>query len=359
MSSPSSPPADLPQMEYRFLGASGLQISAISLGGWLTYGGHVDQARTIACLKAAYDAGINFFDCAEGYAGGESEKVMGVAIKELGWRRGDVVVSTKIYWGTHNSAHASSPRGKINHLGLSRKHLVEATAASLARLQLDYVDILYAHRPDRYTPIEETVRAFNYLISTGKTLYWGTSEWLASEIEQAWAVADRLGLVGPIVEQPGYSLLRREKVDEEYANAGLYTRRGLGLTVFSPLQGGLLTGKYVDGIPEDSRLKTSEDPYIQSVLKGVGDEKWKQSQEKIRKLMGVAERLGTDVATLSMAWVLCNEHVSSAITGASRPEQIYQTVRAVEVYKKLDKGVLDEIEEIMGNKPAELTKRFG
>jgi aryl-alcohol dehydrogenase-like predicted oxidoreductase len=242
---------------------------------------------------------------------------------------------------------------------LSRKHLIEATEASLQRLQLSYVDILYAHRPDRYTPIEETVRAFNYLINTGKTLYWGTSEWLASEIEEAWAVADRLGLIGPIVEQPGYSLLRREKVDQEFKDANLYTRRGLGLTIFSPLQGGLLTGKYVDGVPDDSRLRQSDDPYIQSVIKTVGSDSWNQQQDKIKKLMEIAKKLDTDVATLSMAWVLSNKNVSSAITGASRPEQIYQTVKAVDIYRKLTKENLDEIEQVMGSKPAELTMRFG
>jgi aryl-alcohol dehydrogenase-like predicted oxidoreductase len=221
------------------------------------------------------------------------------------------------------------------------------------------VDILYAHRPDRHTPIEETVRAFNYLINTGKTLYWGTSEWLASEIEEAWAIADRLGLIGPIVEQPGYSLLSRKKVDEEFQNAALYTRRGLGLTIFSPLQGGLLTGKYIDGVPEDSRLRKSDDPYIQSVVKNVGSDAWNQSQDKIRALMKIAERLDTDAATLAMAWVLSNQNVSSAITGASRPEQIFQTVKAVGVYRKLTPEILEEIEKTFDNKPAALTKRFG
>lgn len=354
-------PTDLPEMEYRFVGRSGLQISAISLGGWLTYGGHVGDDNTFACLKAAYDSGINFFDCAEGYAKGESEKVMGRAIKHFGWNRSDLVISTKIYWGAHNSSFSSTnaSRAKINHLGVSRKHLIEGTEKSLERLQLDYVDILYAHRPDRHTPIEETVRAFNFLINTGKTLYWGTSEWLASEIEEAWAVADRLGLIGPIVEQPGYSLLSRTKVDEEFSNANLYQRRGLGLTIFSPLQGGLLTGKYVDSVPYDSRLALSDDPYIQSVVKSVGTDAWKQSQDKIRKLMDIAKRLDTDVATLAMAWVLTNQNVSSAITGASRPEQIFQTVRAVGVYRKLDDAVLGEIEEVFGNKPKALMKRFG
>lgn len=251
-----------------------------------------------------------------------------------------------------------SPRAKVNNTGLSRKHLIEGTEASLQRLQLSYVDLLYAHRPDRYTPIEETVRAMNFLINTGKALYWGTSEWLASEIEEAWAVADRFGLIGPIVEQPGYSLLRREKVDGEYANAGLYTRRGLGLTIFSPLAGGLLTGKYIDGIPEDSRLSASDDPVVQRVIKNRGTPLWDEEQNKIKKLIAMAEKMGTNVATLAMAWVLTNENVCSAITGASRPEQIWQTVHAVAVYKKLTRELLEEIEQIMGNKPEGVIKRF-
>jgi voltage-dependent potassium channel beta subunit len=355
----STIPTDLPEMEYRFVGASGLQVSAISIGGWLTYGGHVGDDQTFACLKAAYDAGINFFDCAEGYADGESESVMGRAIKHYGWKRNDIVVTTKIYHGTFNSAHKGTPRSKINNQGLSRKHILEGTKLSLERLQLDYVDLLYAHRPDRQVPMEEIVRAFNHLISTGKTLYWGTSEWLASEIEEAWAVADRLGLVGPIVEQPGYSLLRRDNVEKEFLHAKLYERRGLGLTVFSPLASGFLTGKYIDGIPEDSRLKQADDPYIRSLAKSVGGKEWNEQQDKVRGLIKIAERLGTDVATLSMAWVIRNKNVSSAITGASRPEQIWQTVRAVDVYKNLDENVLEDIEKVVGNKPGALVQRYG
>ncbi|KAK3197549.1 hypothetical protein GRF29_216g552527 [Pseudopithomyces chartarum] len=316
----------IPEMEYRFVGRSGLQVSAVSLGGWITYGGNLDEEKTYECLKAAYDAGINFFDCAESYQDGASELIMGKAIKHFGWQRNDLVISTKINWGAAHSAHQGSPRARVNNLGLSRKHLIEGTEASLRRLQLSYVDLLYAHRPDRNTPIEETVRAFNYLINTGKALYWGTSEWLASEIEEAWAVADRLGLIGPIVEQPGYSLLRRDKVDGEFQNAGLYSRRGLSLTIFSPLAGGLLTGKYVDGIPEDSRLNTSDEPAVQVILKKRGTPAWDEEQNKIRKLIAIAERLGTNVATLAMAWVLANDN---------------------------------EIEEIFGNKPEAVTKRFG
>ncbi|KAF2009270.1 voltage-gated K+ channel beta subunit [Aaosphaeria arxii CBS 175.79] len=353
----STPPSDLPQMEYRFVGRSGLQVSAISLGGWLTYGGHVQDETTFAILKAAYDIGINFFDLAEGYAGGESEAVIGRAIKHFGWKRNDLVISTKINWGAANSAHPA-PRNQINNVGLSRKHIIEGTDAALARLQLSYVDILYAHRPDRQTPIEETVRAFNHLIDQGKIFYWGTSEWLGSEIEEAWAVADRLGLVGPIVEQPGYSLLRREKVDEDFKNARLYERRGLSLTSFSPLAGGILTGKYVDGIPPDSRLAQSKDKYIQGLSKTVGNDEWNKQQESVKGLIKIAEKLGTDVATLSLAWVLSNKNVASAITGASRPEQLYQTIKAVDVVKKLDQKVLDEIEAVVNNKPAELPLRY-
>jgi aryl-alcohol dehydrogenase-like predicted oxidoreductase len=206
--------------------------------------------------------------------------------------------------------------------------------------------------------MEETVRAFNFLINTGKAFYWGTSEWLPTEIEEAWAVADRLGLIGPVVEQPGYSLIRREKVEGEFGNARLYERRGLGLTVFSPLANGILTGKYINGIPPDSRLAVSDDPYIQSVAAGLGNAQWNREQDIVKGLIKIAERLGTDVATLSLAWVLKNPHVSSAITGASRPEQLWQTVRAVSVQHLLTGGVLGEIEELAGNKPEGVPARF-
>ncbi|KAF2196225.1 voltage-gated potassium channel subunit beta-2 [Delitschia confertaspora ATCC 74209] len=348
-------PSDLPEMEYRFVGRSGLQVSAISLGGWLTYGGHVDDGTipdaAHACLKAAYDAGINFFDCAEGYAGGESEKVMGRAIKKFGWKRNDIVVSTKIFWGSGNSAFSSGPRNKINQMGLSRKHIIEGTSLALSRLQLSYVDILYAHRPDPLTPMEEVVRAFNHVINQGQAFYWGTSEWSATQIEEAWGVADRLGLIGPVVEQPGFNLLQREKVEGEFEAGKLYERHGLGLTVFSPLAGGILTGKYLDGVPEDSRLKKSDDQYIQSVAATVGTDEWNKKMDAVRGLKAIAERLGTNLPALAMAWVLKNRNISSAITGASRPEQVFETVKALAVVKKLDEGVMEEIEKVMGNKP--------
>ncbi|RDL39079.1 putative potassium channel beta subunit protein [Venustampulla echinocandica] len=343
-------PADLPKMEYRFLGRSGLQVSAISLGGWLTYGGHVENENTFACMKAAYDVGVNFFDCAEGYSGGESERVMGQAIKKFGWKRCDLVVSTKIYWGRANGETA------INNTGLSRKHIIEGVNASLERLELDYVDLIYAHRPDRNTPMEETVRAFNHIINTGKAFYWGTSEWDADEIAQAWRVADRLGLIGPLMEQPAYNMVVREKVEKEFQH--LYEDVGLGLTTFSPLKIGILTGKYNDGIPKDSRLGSSDDAFVKMMNKRVGDETWKRDIETVRKLKPVADKLEISQANLAMAWVLRNKNVSSAITGASRPEQVYESVKALAVVEKLTPDIIKEIDDILGNKPAAMVRRF-
>ncbi|KAK6362663.1 hypothetical protein TWF730_000118 [Orbilia blumenaviensis] len=346
----SSKPSDLPRMKYRYLGRSGLQISAISLGGWLTYGGYAENEKTLACMKAAYDCGINFFDCAEGYAGGESERVMGEAIKKFGWKRNDLVISTKIYWG---EANGEMP---VNNAGLSRKHIIEGVDLSLKRLQLDYVDLIYAHRPDRNTPIEETVRAFNHVINTGKAFYWGTSEWNADEIASAHRVADKLGLIGPLMEQPEYNLLKRNRVEGDYAL--LYEHYGLGLTIFSPLAGGILTGKYLDGIPKGSRIGTSDDPYIQYLKSGVGADAWEEKMNKVRKLKEIADQLGCNLAQLALAWVLKNEHVSSAITGASRPEQIYDSVKALNIVPKLTDALLAEIDEIWQNRPPVLERVF-
>ncbi|TVY80502.1 putative voltage-gated potassium channel subunit beta [Lachnellula suecica] len=347
-----APPEGLPKMEYRFLGRSGLKVSAISLGGWLTYGGHVENENTFACMKAAYDVGINFFDCAEGYSGGESERVMGEAIKKFAWKRNDLVVSTKIYWG---GANGENP---VNNVGLSRKHIIEGVNASLERLGLEYVDLIYAHRPDRDTPIEETVRAFNHIINTGKAFYWGTSEWDADEIATAWRVADKLGLIGPIMEQPNYNMLVRDKVEKEFAH--LYEEIGLGLTTFSPLKQGFLTGKYNDGIPDDSRLGAkSDDKFIKMMRERFGDDSWKKDVENVRKLKPIADKLEISQANLAYAWVLSNKNVSSAITGASRPEQVYESVKALAAVEKLTPEILKEIDEILGNKPAAFTRRFG
>jgi len=338
-------------MEYRFLGRTGLKVSAISLGGWLTYGGHVKNDDTYACMKAAYDVGINFFDCAEGYSAGESEIVMGEAIKKYGWKRNDLVISTKIYWG------GDFGENPVNNVGLSRKHVIEGLNASLGRLGLEYVDIVYAHRPDRNTPIEETVRAFNYLINAGKAFYWGTSEWNADEIATAWRFADKLGLIGPIVEQPQYNMLARTKVEVEFAH--LYEEVGLGLTIFSPLKGGILTGKYNDGIPSDSRLGASSDPFIKRMNESFGNEDWKGQLKIVEQLKPIVSKLNITLANLAYAWVLKNPRVSSAITGASRPEQVYESVKALSAVGLLTDEIMAEIDEIMGNKPQAMIRRFG
>ncbi|VBB76448.1 Putative voltage-gated potassium channel subunit beta [Podospora comata] len=346
-----SPPTDLPEMEYRFLGRSGLQVSAISLGSWLTYGGHVDREGTFACMKAAYDVGVNFFDCAEVYAKGESEKVMGEAIKKFGWQRNDLVISTKIYWGSAFSTRL------VNNIGLSRKHIIEGMNQSLERLQLDYVDLIYAHRPDRNTPMEETVRAFNHLIDIGKALYWGTSEWDADEIAEARHYADKLNLIGPLMEQPRYNMLERLRVESTLAHL-LRTPTSLGLTVFSPLRQGILSGKYKYGIPPDSRFAQTQLEFISGFWKRTGKEEFQEMVDTVSKLEPIAERLGVKQSVLALAWVLANKHVSSAITGASSPEQVYENVEALRVYKLLTEEVMGEIDEILGNKPPAVVMRF-
>jgi aryl-alcohol dehydrogenase-like predicted oxidoreductase len=256
----------------------------------------------------------------------------------------------QIYWG---AAFGDNP---VNNVGLSRKHIIEGVNGALERLGLEYVDLIYAHRPDRNTPMEETVRAFNHIINTGKALYWGTSEWSAEEIASAWRYADKLGLIGPIMEQPQYNMLVRQKVEGEFER--LYEEVGLGLTIFSPLKIGILTGKYNDGIPKDSRLATSTDNVVKRMNERVGDESWKKDIETVAKLKPIADKLEISQATLAMAWVLHNKNVSSAITGASRPEQIYDVVKSLDAVSKLTPEVMKEIETILGNKPTPLTRRY-
>ncbi|EEY14173.1 hypothetical protein D7B24_004387 [Verticillium nonalfalfae] len=346
-----SKPDDLPAMEYRFLGRSGLQVSAISLGGWLTYGGHVDKEGTFKCMKAAYDCGVNFFDTAEGYAEGESEKVMGEAIKKYGWKRNDLVISTKIYWG------GAFGDNVVNNKGLSRKHIIEGLDASLARLDLPYVDLVYAHRPDRHTPMEETVRAFNHVINEGKALYWGTSEWSADEIAQAWRYADKLNLIGPVMEQPAYNALDRKKVELDFVH--LYREVGLGLTVFSPMRQGILSGKYKNGIPDDSRFAQKDVGFIGDYWKKENAKaEFQALVDKANGLAPIAERLGIKQSTLALAWVLKNPNVSSAIIGASGAEQVYENIRAISAQEKLTPEVLEEMEKVLQNKPAAITPRF-
>lgn len=350
--------SEAPEMEYRFLGRSGLKVSVISLGGWLTYGGSTEDETASECMKAAYDAGVNFFDSAESYAAGGSEITMGKAIRKYGWNRGDLVISTKIYWGAKSN---SAPGRGQNSIGLSRKHIIEGMNASLKRLGLDYVDLIYAHRPDKFTPMEETVRAFNHLIDQGKAFYWGTSEWSAEEIQDAWRVADKLGMSGPLMEQPEYNLLFRDRVEKEYAP--LYEKHGLGLTTFSALKGGFLTGKYDElAVPEGSRLHSSEkDPYISTVVTKFQkkDPEILRNVEVSRGIKPIAEKLGCTRGQLALAWVIKNPNVSSAITGASRVEQVAENMKALQVVKLLTPEIMDEIDRVAGNKPVFEPKRFG
>lgn len=323
-------------MEYRHLGRSGLKVSALSYGAWVTFGDQIDTGLARECMQAAFEAGINFFDNAEAYAGGKAETMMGQVIRDAGWKRSDLVVSTKIFWG------GTGP----NDRGLSRKHLREGTEASLERLGLDYVDLLFCHRPDPETPIEETVRAMNYLIDHGKALYWGTSEWSAEQIRQAYDLARREHLVPPTMEQPQYHMFHRAKVEREFAR--LHDDIGLGLTTWSPLASGVLTGKYNDGIPEGSRLDTPGYEWLRTQLES---EKGQQQLEKVRQLTPIAEELGGSMAQLAIAWLLRNPHVSTVITGASRPEQVRQNVGALELADQLTPEVLERVEQILDNRP--------
>jgi voltage-dependent potassium channel beta subunit len=323
-------------MEYRYLGKSGLQVSALSLGAWVTYGGQVGEEIAHECMQAAIEAGVNFFDNAEAYAGGKAETVMGNVIKKAGWKRSDLVISTKIFWG------GSGPNDK----GLSRKHVIEGALESLDRLQLDYVDLIFCHRADIHTPIEETVRAMTYLIDQGKAFYWGTSEWTPEKIMEAYAVARREHLIPPSMEQPEYNMFNRKRVERHYAH--LYQEIGLGTTIWSPLDSGILTGKYNQGIPKDSRLDLDGFDWLRE---GYESEEGKEKIKKVGKLMPIAEELGCSMAQLALAWCLKNPNISTVITGASRPEQVAENMAALEVVPKLTDEVMDRIEEILDNKP--------
>ena len=317
-------------MEYRHLGKSGIRVSALSLGAWITYGGQVGEDVAYDCMVAAYEAGVNFFDNAESYANGEAEIVMGKVIRQAGWKRSDVVISTKIFWG------GDGP----NDTGLSHKHLVEGINASLERLQMDYVDLLFCHRPDIHTPVEETVWAMNQIIQQGKAFYWGTSQWSAQQIMDAYGIARREHLIPPLMEQPEYNMFHRERVEQEYAL--LYEKIGLGTTIWSPLDSGILTGKYNRGIPEDSRL--AKETWLQRELV-------QEKIEKVRQLTPIAEELGSSMAQLALAWCLKNPDVSTVITGASRPEQVRENMGALDLVGRLTPEVMARIEGILDNKP--------
>jgi len=323
-------------MEYRYLGKSGLQVSALSLGAWVTYGGQVGEEIATDCMIAAYQAGVNFFDNAEAYARGNAETVMGNVLKKMGWPRDQLVISTKIFWGGR----------KPNQTGLSRKHLIEGIQASLARLQLDYVDLLFCHRPDIYTPIEETVRAMNFIINQGWAFYWGTSEWSAAQIMEAHAIARQLNLIPPLMEQPQYNMFTRERFEQEYAI--LYRDLGLGTTIWSPLASGLLTGKYNQGIPQGTRATLEGYEWLKDTFT---NQEALQNIEKVKQLMPIAEELGFTMAQLALAWCLKNPHVSTVITGASRASQVVENMKALECAEKLTHAVMERIETVLNNKP--------
>ncbi|KAF0109100.1 MAG: putative oxidoreductase [Anaerolineaceae bacterium] len=322
-------------MQYRRLGRSGLKVSELSFGSWVTFGNQMDESPARECMAAAYDAGVNFFDNAEVYASGQSETVMGAVLKKLGWRRGSYLVSTKFYWGLHNGTNEKNT--------LNRKRLLEAMDGSLRRLQLDYVDLVFCHRADPETPIEETVWAMHDMVARGKAVYWGTSEWSAAEIMAAWQIADKHHLHKPVMEQPQYNMLMREKVEREYAR--LYTDLGLGLTTWSPLASGLLTGKYNDGIPADSRANLKGYQWLKP---SITDPK---RIETVKKLVPIAADLGVSMAQMAIAWCLKNPNVSTVITGASRVAQVEENMKALDVVEKLTPEIMARIEEALGNKP--------
>jgi voltage-dependent potassium channel beta subunit len=327
-------------MEYRRLGKAGLKVSALSFGAWVTFGSQLEVENAKQCMTTAYDAGVNFFDNAEAYAAGQAETIMGQVLKDTGWRRDSFVVSSKVFFG-------SVKEKKPNQTGLSRKHVFEACDQALERLQLDYLDLYFCHRPDPETPVEETVFAMNDLIRRGKVFYWGTSEWSAQQIMEAYAVARQYNLIPPTMEQPQYNMFHRDRFEHEYAR--LYSEIGLGTTIWSPLASGLLTGKYNDGIPEDSRLNLPGYEWLRDRLMG-GE--GKKNLEKVKALAKVAQDLGVTMAQMSLAWCLKNPNVSTVITGASRPEQVAENMKAVDVLPRLTDDVVARIENVLQNKPA-------
>jgi voltage-dependent potassium channel beta subunit len=321
-------------MNYRRLGSAGLKLSEISLGTWITFGRQVSEAVAQDCLVAAYDSGVNFIDSAEAYAGGQAEAVLGRLLKKLGWRRGSYVVSTKFYWGLHDGPNERNT--------LNRKRLVEGIAGSLKRLGLEAVDLIFCHRPDPETPIEEVVRTMDDILHRGQAHYWGTSEWSAAEIAQAHDLARRYNLYPPQMEQPEYNLLQRRRVEVEYAP--LCEAIGLGLTVYSPLAGGVLTGKYNAGVPQGSRAS-------QGGMDWVREQVTPELIGQLNRLQAMAGELGCTLAQLALAWCLKNPRVSTVITGASRADQVRENVKAVAIAEQLTPDLVQRIDAIVGNAP--------
>lgn len=324
------------EMEYRRLGKSGLKVSALSFGSWVTFGNQIGDTTSEDLMKMAYDHGINFFDNAEIYADGQSEIVMGSILKKMGWGRDTFVVSSKVFWG-----------GKLpNQYGLSRKHVTEACHAALKRLQVDYLDLYFCHRADRDTPIEETVATMTDLVRQGKILYWGTSEWDAGSIMEAYSVARQYNLVPPTMEQPQYNMFHRERFELEYRH--LYSRIGLGSTIWSPLASGFLTGKYNNGIPTGSRMEVPELQWLRNLLES---DEGKKRIEKVKQLEILAKDLGTSLAKMALAWCLKNPNVSTVILGATKTSQLRENLDALEVVPLLTDEVMEKVEGILGNKP--------
>ena len=319
-------------MEYRHLGRTGIRVSELSLGSWISFKNQVDVGGAAEIMAAAYEAGVNFFDNAEAYARGESERVMGEALKKLGWRRGSYLVTTKIYWGLYDGMNEKNT--------LNRKRLIEGIKGSLERLQLDYVDVLYCHRPDKTTPIEETAWAMHNIIERGQALYWGTSEWSAAEIVEAIAIAERHHLHKPVVEQPEYNLFQRKRFSGEYVR--FYQEHGYGSTTWSPLASGLLSGKYLNGIPEGSRATLKGFDWVKE---NVTDE---ANLAKLRALEPIAKELGCTLSQLALAWCLKNPFVSTVITGASRVEQVRENMKASAITPRLTPEVMERIDKIFG-----------
>jgi len=318
------------QMQYRHLGRSGVQVSVLSFGSWVTFGPQLAGGTARDCLAAAYDAGVNFFDNAEVYSGGESEAIMGAAIAELKWPRHTYLVSSKYFWGIEDSVNTRNT--------LNRKYLLQAIEGSLRRMRLDFLDFIYCHRPDPTTPIDETVWAMHEIIASGRALYWGTSEWSAEAILEAWEIADRHHLHKPAMEQPQYNLFERRKVEQEFAR--LYDTIGLGLTTWSPLASGLLSGKYLNGVPEGSRATLPGYEWLRDYVTDA------EANRKVRALKDIADELGATLSQLSLAWCASNPHVSTVLTGASRVEQVHENLGAVAVMGRLTPEILKRIEAI-------------
>lgn len=324
-------------MEYRSLGSSGLKLSALSFGSWVTFSFQLDSDRAAECMKAAYDGGINFFDNAEVYAAGKSEEIMGRVLKDMGWSRDTFCVSSKVYWG------GDLPTQR----GLHRKHVVEACHAALRRLGVDYLDLYFCHRPDLNTPVEETVSVMSDLVRQGKVLYWGTSEWSAQQIQEAHGVARQHHLVPPTMEQPQYNMFHRARVESEYLP--LYSRVGLGTTIWSPLASGILTGKYRDGIPEGSRFDLEEYAWLKEAL--IDSAEGRANIDRAVKLEKIAGDLGVPLSRMAIAWCLKNPDVSTVILGASRAEQVRENLGAIELVPKLTDEVMERIEDVLQNRP--------